>query len=736
MRSHPSRQQSVVFFSDIVGYTRLMGEDEDRAFELMKQNLEIHQDILSRHNGQIIKELGDGILATFQTVEEALNASLAIQSRLESEAAIKIRIGLHCGEIIFDQGDVFGDAVNIAARIQGIGMPTCVLFSSKVLEQIPADTSFSWVKLGVFSLKNVKNSVELYALSNPPVVVPKRAEIIKNIRYQERSPWKLWAAVAIIVALTITLIYSFLNNTSVWEKEKSVAVLPFTNITVNSDQEFFAEGLTEDIISQVSKIESIKVISKDAVEGFKGDKLPLDSVAKVLDVTTVLKGSVQWIADKIRINVQLIDPAENRNLWAETYNRDASDIFKVQADIATEIARVLNSSLSSEERSQLSKTQTSSFDAYELHLKGRELYSNYSRESIWEAIDYYKQAIEIDPNYALAYASLADSYAQLIYFSEEDQWLDSSMEASAKALALDPYLAEGFKAQGNVYYYKGQSEYAKISFEKAIVLNPNLSSAIGNLATVYFVSGNLPEALKLQLKSATLNPTNFLPYQISGWIYRVLDQFEESEVWLNRSLDILRDPVTIEQLAFIEIEKGDNEKALSLVSDIFEDQKDSTALDYTVAGTIAFFAESDEIARMYLEKSIEKTPASLQDEYFTSPILLAYILAQSGERLESNTLVEQGIQIREDAIENYGDDFNLFLDLAQLYAIKGSKSESVAYLALAEEKGMRDDFYITHNPIFKRYLKDPTILSVLSKIDKSRIQANQELQSNDLLRSR
>ena len=133
-----------------------------------------------------------------------------------------------------------------------------------------------------------------------------------------------------------------------------------------------------------------------------------------------------------------------------------------------------------------------------------------------------------------------------------------------------------------------------------------MSSAIGNLATVYFVSGNLPEALKLQLKSATLNPTNFLPYQISGWIYRVLDQFEESEVWLNRSLDILPDPVTIEQLAFIEIEKGDNEKALSLVSDIFEDQKDSTALDYTVAGTIAFFAESDEIARMYLEKSIEK----------------------------------------------------------------------------------------------------------------------------------
>ena len=133
---------------------------------------------------------------------------------------------------------------------------------------------------------------------------------------------------------------------------------------------------------------------------------------------------------------------------------------------------------------------------------------------------------------------------------------------------------------------------------------------------------------------------------------------------------------------------------------------------------------------------MKKTPASLQDEYFTSPILLAYILAQSGERLESNTLVEQGIQIREDAIENYGDDFNLFLDLAQLYAIKGSKSESVAYLALAEEKGMRDDFYITLNPIFKRYLKDPTILSVLSKIDKSRIQANQELQSNDLLRSR
>ncbi|NVJ87668.1 MAG: hypothetical protein HWE15_15300 [Algoriphagus sp.] len=731
-----SRKQSVVFFSDIVGYTRLMGKDEDRAFALMRQNLQIHQDVLSNFRGQIIKELGDGILAIFETVPDALAASLEIQRQQSLIPDMSIRIGLHIGDIIFDKGDVFGDAVNLTSRIQGIGVPNCLLISEQIKDQIPAKSEFQTSRLGPFRLKNVDHPVELFAVTNPPLVVPKRTEIIKNIQFQEKNPWKFWAVLGASSLVLLYLIYSVFWNNAIWEKEKSVAILPFVNSSENPDQEFFSEGLTEDVITQVSKIGSIKVISEEAVSRFKNSTSPLDSIAKVLNVSTILKGSVQWMGDKIRINVQLIDPEDNKNLWAETYNREATEIFQVQEAIATEIARVLNSSLSAEELNQLSKTQTNSFEAYELHLKGRELYANYDKQSVLEAIEYFKAAIKKDPNYALAYASLADCYAQLNYFGEGDEWLDSSLEMSAKALEIDPYLAEGFKSQGNVYYYRGQNEYAKISFEKARVLNPNLSSAIGNLATVYFVSGNLTEALKLQKKSVSLNPTNFIPYQICGWIYRELDQFDEAYDWLDRSYSLQKDPVTIEQKAFIEIEKGNLTQALDYIDSLFIEKDDTTALDFSTAGNIAFFAGDWDTAERFLIKSMEKTPEFEQDEYFTSPILLAYIYSENKELQEAKSLTEKSMTVRESAMELFGDDFNLYLDLAQLEAIQGDRLQAVNYLIIAEEKGLRDDFYILNNPIFKNYLKDARILSILEKISQERIKANQELQSSDLQRNR
>ncbi len=731
-----SRKQSVVFFSDIVGYTRLMGKDEDKAFALMRQNLQIHEEVLSNFRGQIIKELGDGILAVFESVPEALTASLEIQRQQSLIPEMSIRIGLHIGDIIFDKGDVFGDAVNLTSRIQGIGVPNCLLISEQVKDQIPSHSEFHTSRLGPFRLKNVDHPVELFAVTNAPLAVPKRTEIIKNIQYQEKKPWKFWAVLGTTAFVLIYLIYSVFWNNTVWEKEKSVAILPFVNSPENPDQEFFSEGLTKDVISQVSKIGSIKVISDEAVQGFKNSDFPLDSIAKILNVTTILKGSVQWIGDKIQINVQLIDPEESQNLWAETYNREATDIFKVQTDIATEIARVLNSSLSSEERSLLSKSQTSSFEAYELHLKGRELYSHYDRQSVLEAIEYFKAALEEDPNYALAYASLADCYAQLSYYGEGDQWQDSSLEMSGKALAIDPYLAEAFKSQGNVYYYRGQNEYAKISFEKALASNPNLSSAIGNLATVYFVAGNLTEALKLQKKSVSLNPTNFLPYQISGWIYRVLDQFDLANDWLDRSYSLQRDPVTIEQKAFIEIEKGNFIQALNYIDSLFIDKIDTTALEYSTAGTIAFFSGKYDLSKDFLIKSIEKTPDFEQDEYFTSPILLTYIYKEENEHQMAEKLWEQANSVRVSVMEHFGDDFNLYLDLAQLEVIKGDRLQANNYLFIAEAKGLRDDFYIINNPIFKNYLKDPKTLAILEKIQQERIQANQGLQSSDLQRNR
>jgi len=737
MSQDHNKKQSVVFFSDIVGYTRLMGKDEDRAFALMKKNSEIHTEVLSKFRGQIIKELGDGILATFETVPEAIQASIEIQKKVQKmDNDVRIRIGLHCGEIIFDHGDVFGDAVNLTSRIQGIGIPSCLLISEKVQELIPEDSEFNTLKLGPFHLKNVEQAVQLYAVTNKPCAVPKRSEIIQNINYQEKTPWKFWTVLSITFILLAYLIYSIFWNQNIWEKEKSVAVLPFKDIIANPEHEFFAEALTEDIISHVSKIESIKVIDKNAAYEFENKESDLDSIAEVLDVSTILTGTVQWIGERIQINVQLVDPIENKNLWTETYNREVQDLFKVQTEIASKIATILNSKLSTQERNQISKEQTSNFEAYSLFLKGKEYYDYYDGDSLEKAVQQFKKAIALDPNYAQAYTGLASCYSQYAYYGKKGSWLDSSLLISEKALEIDPYLEEAYAARGSAYYYKGQIGLAQISFERARANNPNFSPAIGNLATVYMTQGKLVEAIQLQAKSASLNPTRYIPIQITGWIYRILDQPDKAMEWLERSNSVYPSAVTNEQMAYVYLEEGNKEKALKEIDEILKIQNDTSGYGYMSAGYVAFFANEVEYAEELLEKSFNKIPDSMDDPYYSAPIFLAYCYKVSGKDSLYQAFVNHSLEIRQPANQITDDDSNLWFDLAQLEAIKGDRAKALSYLKTAINFGYRDDFNILFNPIFKDWITDPKMISLLNEIDESIVEMNKKLQTIDLQRNR
>lgn len=727
-----NRKHSIVYFSDIVGYTKLMGKNEDEAFDLVTQNLRVHSEIMSKYNGQIIKELGDGILGTFETAEEAFLASIEIQKIWIQEGKLELRIGLHCGEIIYDHGDVFGDAVNIAARIQGIGIPSCVIFSDKVLPLIEHKTEFTYNKLGKFELKNVEKDISLFALTNPPCSRPERKDLLKNAANQKQSTWMFWTAAIISTTLVLFLIYSLIWNDYNWEKEKSVAVLPFTNTVANQDQAFFAEGLTEDIINHVTKLEKVKVIDKAAVYEFQDSQIPIDSIASILDVSTIVQGSIQWIGDNIRISIEMIDPVENKTLWTETYNREVRDIFKVQAEIASKIADILNYKLSSTEKEQISKEQTVSFDAYELYLKGKESYSNFSEKNTYDAIDFYKEAIEIDPNYASAYTGLADSYARLDYFGEGSNWLDSSLAASEKALSIDPQLEDAFKSRGSVFYYKGQLEYAQMSFEKALVLNPNLSGAIGNLATVYMTQGKLVEALKYQQKSASLNPTNFVPFQITGWIYRLLNHPNEAIDWLQKANSLTFDPVTSEQIAYTYLSQNKKKEALEQI-DLILAQDDKSDYNLSSAGFIAFMAEEMELAFPFLNEAYQLNPEMKNDKSHPTPIVLAYIYLQNQNITEAESLINPAIEVRLSAVQATEQDFNIWLDLAQLEALKNNGSKVIEYLKQAYKNGFRDDLYISQNPILRPFASDSGVKKIVNQILDKRFESNKQLVSNQLI---
>lgn len=734
MQAELTRKPSVVFFSDIVGYTRLMGQDENAAFELMKVNLSIHQEVLANYRGTIIKELGDGILAVFETVPEALKASLEIQKNVIKNAKYKIRIGLQSGEIIFDHGDVFGDAVNVASRIQSVGVPTSIVFSDRVYKEIIQDELFHTVKLGSFDLKNVSHPLELYSLTNPPLVIPKRSEILNNIKYQESSPWIKWVLILVLLAVVGVFSYQYFIKGTPWGKEKSIVVLPFENLSKDPKNDYFSEGLTGDVIFQLTEIDSLQVVPYEQVNDLTNTTISLDSISKLFEVTTLLKGSVEFVDSKVQVNVRLIDLSNATNIWSETFTRESTGIVSIQNTIAKEIARALNANMSPQELYQIGKTPTTSAIAYDLYLKGKSHYFKYEQEDNLSAISLFQQAIKLDPNYALAYSGLADSYAQMPNFGYGMTWLDSSKEANEKALMIDPTLAEAYMSRGITYYYQGKNEYAKISFERALAYKPNLSRAVGNLATIYFSQGDLVNSLRLQAKSSGINPKAFLPYQISGWIYRILGDSDNSEFYLKKALSFKNDPINYEQLGYTLISIGKEAEASRLIPAILNEGNDANTI--SIAGLLAFYLGDLDLAKQYFEQSLVLKEDFENDPYFIVPINLAYILKLKGETTLSNKLLESAIELRMDSMLEGDEDYNLPLDLATAKAIKGESREVGKYLNLAYDRGWRDLFLIEQNPAFEEYKNTNDFAQIAKKIQNNLIEQNQKLKSTSLQRDK
>jgi class 3 adenylate cyclase/TolB-like protein/lipoprotein NlpI len=728
MQAELNRKQSTVFFSDIVGYTRLMGKDENAAFELMKENLELHQEILALYEGKLIKELGDGILAIFESSIDALNASLEIQKRCIQTNRYQLRIGLQSGEVIFDHGDIFGDAVNVASRIQSVCIPSSVVFSDRVSREISKERGFQTIKLGGFDLKNVDHTLELYALSNEPLAIPKRADILGNIRYQERNPWKYRIGIAAIVVLLGALIFSVFSGESTWEKDKSVAVLPFANLS-GEDFAYFPNGLTENLIEQIAKVRSIKTISYSTMKLFSNPDIPIDSIEKVTRVSTLLKGTAEKLGSRVRITLQLVDVENDKNMWTESFIREGADIPQIQNEIAKEIARILDARLTAEEATQIGKGETTNPEAYELLFKAKRMYSAGFGEPklFFEAETLLKSVIELDPNYALAYTLLAKVYYQIAYDDPIGPWYDLSFKMSSKALEFEPRLAEAFSAQGMVFYDLGQYEKAKIAFETALSYQPNLSDAIGNLASVEFAQGNLLKAIELQTKSYQLDPKSYLPYQNIGWIYRILGDYEKAHLWFDQSLEQHKNATTYELDAIAYIEEGRLSAAIEQAMKISSNKEH---------GYIYFYLDEMDSARFYLEKVMEEYKGHEYPKYTSVPVAYSYLLIENGNRKLADSILNEVILVKTRAINQGYEDYYLPLDLATIYAVKNQPAESMKYLELAYKRGWRDHFFTEHNPAFKSFRGDERYKKILQQIQSNLEELKTQLSSNSLDRER
>jgi adenylate cyclase len=415
-----SRQLAAIMFTDIVGYTALMGDNEQRAFELLRKNRELQKPIIEQFNGRLIKELGDGIMASFNTVSDAVNAAIKIQKECNVAKDFQLRIGIHLGEVVFENDDVFGDGVNIASRIQTIAIPGGIYISESVHNNVSNkhDITTQFVKLE--TLKNVKEPVKIYEV------------MLENFS----GPFDLTSKE---------------SSKKFWEK--SIAVLPFIDMSPAHDQEYLGDGLAEELINLLSQLRDLKVIGRTSSFSFKKKDVDLKTIGKTLNATTILEGSIQKAGNRIRITAQLINTDDGYHIWSQRYDREMDDIFALQDDICSKIAEHLRLTLLKGDETVVEKKPTDNIQAYELYLKGDFNYKKYTAEGFEKAIEYFTKAVELDPNYVDAWWSLGTAYwdTQSWLLVQDKSVIEKVRYCAKKAIEIDEFNPNGHFLLALVY---------------------------------------------------------------------------------------------------------------------------------------------------------------------------------------------------------------------------------------------------------------------------------------------
>jgi TolB-like protein/class 3 adenylate cyclase len=472
-----TRQLAAIMFTDIVGYTALMGKDEQNAFRLLDQNRELQKPIIEEFNGRWIKELGDGVMASFNTVSDAVNSAVKIQEACNAAKDFQLRIGIHLGEVVFENDDVFGDGVNIAARIQAAAQPGCIFISESVHQNVSNKNDFKSQFVKEEKLKNVHQPVRMYQ------VLFAGSEIIEAEKSLEPVV------------------------------ENSIAVLPFVNMSNDLEQEYFSDGISEEIINMLAQVPDLKVIGRTSSFAFKGKNMDLKVIGKQLCVKHLLEGSVRKAGSTLRITSQLIEVSNGFHLYSEKFDRKLEDIFAIQDEISLAILDAVKIKLLGDHKKALVKKDTDNVEAYELYLKGRYHINKFTPEGFLKAIEYLKAAIVLEPTYAIAYAELTFCYTNLKDFNwlPREESLPQAFEAGYRSLELDDTISESHMAVGRLLLHQDWNiKKALVEYKKALAINPNSADAHIQIGFCLSLMENYQEAMSHAKIAESLDPFSIL----------------------------------------------------------------------------------------------------------------------------------------------------------------------------------------------------------------------------------
>jgi len=506
------RRLTAILAADVVGYSRLMGADEAATLAALKTlRTDLIDPKVAEHQGRIVKLTGDGMLAEFPSVVSAVACAADVQRGMRArnagvtqEGRIEFRIGVNLGDVIVEGGDIFGDGVNVAARLESIAPVGGIAVSQSVRDHVGNRLGLNFEDMGERRLKNIERPIRVYTIS---VDAPSGRETSDA---PSAHP----------------------------EEKPSIAVLPFINMSGDPEQEYFSDGITEDIITDLSKVSGLFVVARNTVFTYKGKTVEIPEVAKRLSVHFVLEGSVRKAGSRVRVTGQLINGKDGGHIWADRYDRDLTDIFAIQDEITHAIVEQLRVKLLPQEKKSIKQTPTDSVEAYTFYLKGRQFMERASEAYYRLARQMFAKAVELDPDYARAYAGIADcnSFLFLIYHVE-DVATEDILATSAKALDLDSGLAEAHASRGLALWVEKRHDEAAAEFEQAIALDPNSFEGHYFYGRACFTQGKLERAAALFERAAEIKPDDYQSLILLIQIYRSLGRDTDTQSAAQRGVE-------------------------------------------------------------------------------------------------------------------------------------------------------------------------------------------------------
>lgn len=603
------RKLVAVMFTDIAGYTALMSADEQKALAVLEKNRTLQKSLAKKHSGEFLKEMGDGTLLCFQSALDAVRCAMAIQESVKDDSDLNLRIGIHLGDIVFKEGDVFGDGVNVASRIEKLAVSGGTCLSEEVYKSVRNQPDIRAVFLAEKRLKNMEEPIKIYRIGN----------------VSEKTPG----------------IQSGLSAQSC--KEKSIIVLPFVNISSDPDQEYFSDGLTEEIITDLSHIHDLLVISRSSAMTFKGSDKKITEIAGEVNVRYVLEGSVRKAGNNLRITAQLIDAKTDAHLWAEKYSGTLDDVFDIQEKVSHSIADSLKIKLSRQDTQRITEKPIADAAAYECYLKANREIWRFTKDGIDRAIEYLTKAEKMIGENAYIYSALADAHLQYINIGvrQQDSIGNVTMYAN-KALAIDPDFPKAHAVLGWIEYWYGDNQRSVSHFKKALEVNPNEYGALHGLAALLVWHGKAEEAAAYITLMQQIDPLDPFSYTVEGGLYFHLGRYD---------------------------------KALPLMEKGFRMDPENRVMEFYYCWTLAYTGPQTK-AFAIAERTFKKTPGNLFSKLC---MILKYALCRETKKVRE--------MLDSDLSAAIGSDFGYQYLLCVIFALLDEKEEALDWLEKAVSNG-------------------------------------------------